>query len=100
MTTFLEVFGARHDLLKERDRARQELGYDDLATEAMAVEERKFLRDLLRAYTDERRAEWRLPRDEIRSALYRCFSAVEEDDITALAAGLGDVCDLITGKQP
>jgi hypothetical protein len=99
VTTFLEVFGARHDLLKERDRARQELGYDDLATEALAVEEREFLLRILEAHRDELRAQWRLPRGEIKAALHEAIAAVERDDLEGLSAAVLRVADVLGGQR-
>jgi hypothetical protein len=76
--------------------ARDELGIgDDIVALATLVENKRFVRDILRAYHQEQQAQSKLPRAELRAALHRAFAAVEDDDLDALSAALLECADLI-----
>lgn len=76
--------------------ARDELGIgDDIVALATLVENKRFVRDILRAYHQEQQAQWRLPRTELRACLHRAFAAVEDDDLDAFTAAILECADLI-----
>jgi len=85
----LDVVRERHDLLRERRRAVDELGYVDLLTEAQLVEETRLLRDVLAAYTAERRRVSPLER-RLRAVLDEAAGALDRYDLVRVEQALHD----------
>ena len=68
---------------------------DDERVAAAAVDEMEALRDITAAYAAEVRAQWQLPRGEMKATLHRAFAAVEADDRAALSDALLEAAELL-----
>jgi hypothetical protein len=94
-----DMIRARHAVLRERRRALDELGLDDLVAHATLVEDLEFVRDVGAAYLEEINRRSFLPRPRLKAALYRALAAVEDDDVEALGAAVIEVADVLGGKR-